>query len=84
MEHLTSLPKRGASALSTVSVFNHERAPTSCLQQLEGWVEALEANNWTQLELKQIIGHKITYNRISDGKHSVARGVHLLRKDALY
>ena len=43
-EHLTSLPKKGGCALSTVSIFNHERAPTSCLQQLE----VLEANNWTQ------------------------------------
>ena len=43
-EHLTSLPKRGVGALSTVSAFNHERAPTSCLQRLK----ALEANNWTQ------------------------------------
>ena len=31
-EHLTSLPKRGVGALSTVSAFNHERVPTSCLQ----------------------------------------------------
>ena len=44
MEHLTSLPKRGVGALSTVFVFNHERAPTSCLQRLE----TLKANNWTQ------------------------------------
>ena len=43
-EHLTSLPKRGMGALSIVSAFNHERAPTSCLQ----WLEALEANNCTQ------------------------------------
>ena len=34
-EYLTSLPKRGVGALSTVSAFNHERAPTSCLQRLE-------------------------------------------------
>ena len=43
-EHLASLPKRGVGALSTVSAFNHERAPMSCLQRLK----ALEANNWTQ------------------------------------
>ena len=43
-EHLTSLPKRGVGTLSTVSAFNHERVPTSCLQ----WLEALEANNWMQ------------------------------------
>ena len=43
VEHLTSLPKRGVSTLSTVSAFNYERAPTSCLQQLD----ALEANNCT-------------------------------------
>ena len=36
--------KEGVGALSTVSAFNHERAPTSCLQRLE----ALEANNCTQ------------------------------------
>ena len=40
-EHLASLPRRGVGALSTVSAFNHERVPTSCLQRLE----ALEANN---------------------------------------
>ena len=40
-EHLTSLPKRGVGALSTVSAFNHEKAPMSCLQLLE----AHEANN---------------------------------------
>ena len=34
-EHLTSLPKRGMGTLSTVSAFNHERVPTSCLQRLE-------------------------------------------------
>ena len=39
VEHLTSLPKRGVGALLTVSAFNHERVPTSCLQRLE----ALEA-----------------------------------------
>ena len=42
-EHLTSLPKRGVGALSTVSTFNHERAPMSCLQRLED----LEANKIT-------------------------------------
>ena len=42
-EHLTSLPKRGVGALSTVSAFNHERVPTSCLQLLK----ALEANKIT-------------------------------------
>ena len=36
--------KEGVGTLSTVSTFNHERAPTSCLQRLE----ALEASNWTQ------------------------------------
>ena len=36
--------RRGVGALSTVSAFRHERAPTSCLQRLE----APEANNWTQ------------------------------------
>ena len=30
-EHLTSLPKRGVGALLSVSAFNHERAPMSCL-----------------------------------------------------
>ena len=39
-EHLTSLPKRGVGILSTVSAFNYERAPMSCLQRLD----ALEAN----------------------------------------
>ena len=48
-EHLTSLPKRGVGTLSTVSAFNHERAPMSCLQRLE----ALEANNWAQNIVQQ-------------------------------
>ena len=52
-EHLTSLPRRGMGALSTVSAFNHERVPTTCLQRLE----ALEAN----------IGHELMYNRIASG-----------------
>ena len=38
-EHFTSLPKREVGALSTVSAFNHRKAPTSCLQRLD----ALEA-----------------------------------------
>ena len=42
MEHLTSLPTRTVGALSSVSAFNHERVPMSCLQQLD----APEANNW--------------------------------------
>ena len=45
VEHLTSLPKRGESTLLSVSAFNHERAPMSCLQRLD----ALEANNWTTI-----------------------------------
>ena len=48
-EHLTSLPKRGVGALLTVSTFNHERVPTSCLQ----WLEALKANNWTQINVQR-------------------------------
>ena len=52
-EHLTSQPKKGVGALSTVSAFNHERASTSCLQRLE--------------PSKQIIAHKITYNGITSG-----------------
>ena len=43
-EHPLSLPKWGVGTLSTISAFNCERAPTSCLQRLK----ALEANNWTQ------------------------------------
>ena len=34
-EHLTSLPKRGAGALLSVSAFNHKRVSMSCLQQLD-------------------------------------------------
>ena len=34
VEHLTSLPKMGVGALSSVSAFNHERVPMSCLQRL--------------------------------------------------
>ena len=52
-EHLTSLPKRGVGALSTVSAFNYERAATSCYNDSK--------------PSKQIIGHKITYNKITSG-----------------
>ena len=35
VEHLTSLPKTGVGTLSSVSAFNHERAPMYvCLHQL--------------------------------------------------
>ena len=39
----------GVGTLLTVSAFNHERAPTSCLQRLE----ALKANNWTQNNIQR-------------------------------
>ena len=42
-EHLNSLSKRGVDTLLSVSTFNHERVPMSCLQRLD----AHEANNWT-------------------------------------
>ena len=42
-EHLTSLSKRVVGALSSVSAFNLERVPMSCLQRLDD----LKANNWT-------------------------------------
>ena len=42
VEHLTSLPRRGVGVVLSVSAFNHERAPMSCLQQFD----ALEANNY--------------------------------------
>ena len=32
VEHLTSPPKRGVGSLLSVSAFNHEKAPMSCLQ----------------------------------------------------
>ena len=73
-------------ALSTVSAFNHERAPTSCLQQ----IEAIEANNWTQNNAQR--NHQRFRSRVlmahDDSEHNVARGAHrniyvLLRKDAL-
>ena len=41
--------KEGGGHSSTVSAFNHERAPTSCLQRLE----ALKANNWTQSNVQR-------------------------------
>ena len=50
-EHLTSLPKRWVGALSTVSAFNHKRASCHVYSDLKS--------------LKQIIGHKITYNVIT-------------------
>ena len=52
-QHLTCLPKRGVGTLSTVSTFDHERAPMSCLQRLE----ALKANNWTQNNVQQNYQH---------------------------
>ena len=42
-EHLTSFSKRGVGALPSVSAFNHERAPMSCLRRLD----VLKPNNWT-------------------------------------
>ena len=36
VEHLTSLPRGAMCALSSALEFSHERAPTSCLQQLNG------------------------------------------------
>ena len=44
-EHLASLPKWGVGTLSTVSTFNHERAPTSCLQQLEPTQNNVQRNH---------------------------------------
>ena len=38
----TGLPKKGVGALLSGSAFNHERAPMSCLQQLDALVE----NKW--------------------------------------
>ena len=35
VENLTSVPKREMGTLSSVSTFNHERAPMSCLQRLD-------------------------------------------------
>ena len=84
--------KEGVGALSTVSAFNHERAPTSCLQRLE----ALEANNYTQNNMQR--NHQRLRSRVRryttlrtvrcDGEHSVACGAHrisyVLHKDALY
>ena len=80
--------------LLTVSAFNHETAPTSCLiQQLE----ALEANNCTQITYNGITSgfegeswrHTTLRMAQCDGEYSVARGAHcisyvLLREDALY
>ena len=51
VKHLTSLPKRGVDTLSTVSAFNHVRAPMSCDLK----------------PLTHIFGHKIMYNRIIGG-----------------
>ena len=44
-EHLASLPKRGVGTLSTVSTFNHERAPTSCLQRLKPTQNNVQRNH---------------------------------------
>ena len=32
VEHFTSLQKKGVGVVFGVSIFNHESAPTSCLQ----------------------------------------------------
>ena len=65
-EHLTSLPKRGVGDLSTVSTFNHKRAPTSCLQRLK-------ANNCTQNNVQQ------NHERLSKSSHDSTQ--HLERHD---
>ena len=56
-EHLTSLPRKGVGALSSVSTFNHEGVPMSCLQQLK----ALEANNSTNNNIQR--NHQQLQNR---------------------
>ena len=50
-EHLTSLPKRGVGALSSVSTFKHKRVPMSCLQHPR--------------PTKQIIGRTLAYHGIT-------------------
>ena len=52
VEHLTSLPKRGVGALSNVSHLTTKECPCHVY------------SNSKPLN-KQIIGHKITYNRIT-------------------
>ena len=52
-EYLTSLPKRGLGALSTVSHLTMKEFPRHVYSDLK--------------PSKQIIGHKITYNVITSG-----------------
>ena len=61
--------KEGVGTLSTVSAFNHERAPMSCLQRLK----ALEANNCTQNNIQR-----------NCQWHSVASSVHHISYMLLY
>ena len=73
--------KSAKGALSTVSAFNHERAPTLCLQ----WLKALEA--WTQNNVQW--NNQRLRSWVLTSEQSVARGAHrisyvLLCKDALY
>ena len=86
--------KEGGGRSLTVSAFNHERAPKSCLQRLK----VLKANNWTQNKVQRnhqqvwsrvLMAHNTPNGTMSDGEHSVARGAHpisyvLLHKDALH
>ena len=88
MEHLTSPPKGKVGMPSSVSSFNHGRAPMSSLRQLDA--------------PKHIIGQTIMHNRATSGfevkfwqhttlwtvlchcEHGVARGIHHINDVCLY
>ena len=79
-EYLASLPKREVSALSSVSAFNHERAPMSCLKLLD----VLEAKNWTnnnaQRNHQRLRGQVLTTHNTQNG---TCHHEHIIAKETL-
>ena len=49
--------KKGVGTLSSVSKFNHKKAPTSCLQQ----VDAPKANNLTIVDNEATTSFKVKF-----------------------
>ena len=73
-EFLTNLPRRGVGTLPSVSEFNHERVPMSCLQ----WLDALKVNIWTsnnvQRSHQQLWSQLLTTHNTLDSMSMVYSG----------
>ena len=73
-EFLTNLPRRGVGTLPSVSEFNHERVPMSCLQ----WLDALKVNIWTsnnvQRSHQQLWSQLLTTHNTLDSMSMVFSG----------